>query len=152
VEDLDTDEWWIEADEGILFENSITPIPAQMETGGKVKVTDDCEYGFCNQLGEQIQEYLLKTNTPISEALKQRLGQSKDVKLNKPKMEEEIMTEDKIEVDKTEWKQMQEAIKTASEYIQKDIEAKEKAEKDRLEKEAREEIKKNSRKRSVKNL
>jgi len=78
-------------------------------------------------LGEQIQEYLLKTNTPISEALKQRLGQSKDVKLNKPKMEEEIMTEDKIEVDKTEWKQMQEAIKTASEYIQKDIEAKEKS-------------------------
>jgi len=37
------------------------------------------------------------------------------------------MTEDKIEVDKTEWKQMQEAIKTASEYIQKDIEAKEKS-------------------------
>jgi len=139
VEDIDTGEWWIEIEDIDLYEVSLTTVPALEDTKGKTKILNSCKGSICSQIVQSIRE---NKDLPISEALKQRLGQSKDVKLNKPKMEKETMTEDKIEVDKTEWKQMQEAIKTASEYIQKDIEAKKKAEKDKLEKEAREEIKK----------
>jgi hypothetical protein len=134
VEDMDTGEWWIEANDGILLENSITPIPAQLETSGKIKVKDTCEYGFCNQLGEQIQEHLIKSNNPISEVLKEKLEQRKE---NKPKLEDKTMDEET----KTLIENQNKKIDGILEYINKDIEAKEKATKEAQEKQAREELK-----------
>lgn len=145
VEDMDTGEWWIEANDGILFENSITPIPAQPETNGKIKVTDKCEYGFCNQLGEQIQEYLIKNNKPISEALKEKKGQRKEDKTKINQTEVNTMDEETkklIETQNTKIEGLTENIGTITKYINEDIEAKKLQEKQEAEKQAKEELKK----------
>ncbi len=60
VEDMDTDEWWIEIDDLQLLENTITVLPAQQETAGTVAIANNitCKSGFCEQLGNQIMEHI----------------------------------------------------------------------------------------------
>lgn len=105
VEDMDTDEWWIEIDEMIPFENSVTTIPAQLETKGKTTLTNNCQGGICSQAAVQIKESIVKTCPAIKEALKEnelrRTGK-------KPKLEEKNMA--KIEVEKSEFEQMQQTL------------------------------------------
>ncbi len=137
IEDLDSGDWWIEANDGILFEDTITPIPAQIETNGTL-IKQSCENGFCNQLESQVLEYLTKNDNPIREALKEKTEQREEIKqINKDNMEVKTMTEDNERLDKIE-----ESLNKISTYINKDIEAKEQAEKEAKEKQAREEIKK----------
>jgi hypothetical protein len=69
IEDMDTENWWIEINDIQLMENSITPIPAQEETQGTVAIKNSCKYGFCEQLGPQIKEYLKLTNPMITEQI-----------------------------------------------------------------------------------
>jgi hypothetical protein len=106
VEDLDTDEWWIEIDDMIFFENSITVLPAQLETKGKTTLTNSCQNGICSQAAVQIKESIVKTCPAIREALEEnelrRTGK-------KPKLEEKNMA--KIEVEESEWKQTQQTLK-----------------------------------------
>jgi hypothetical protein len=60
VEDMDTDEWWIEIDDLQLLENTVTVLPAQTETAGTVAIANNltCKNGFCQQLGNQIMEHI----------------------------------------------------------------------------------------------
>lgn len=105
VEDLDTDEWWIEIDDMIFFENSVTVLPAQLETKGKTTLTNSCQNGICSQAAVQIKESIVKTCPAIKEALEEnelrRTGK-------KTKLEEKNMA--KIEVEKSEFEQMQQTL------------------------------------------
>lgn len=106
VEDMDNDEWWIEIDDMILFENSITTIPAQLETKNRTLLTNSCPNGLCAQAAIQVKEHFIKTDPAINEAMKEHELRKTG---KKPKLEVNQMSE-KIEVDKTEFQQMQQTM------------------------------------------
>ncbi len=107
VEDLDTYEWWIEIDEMTPFENSVTTIPAQLETKGKTTITNSCQGGICSQAAVQLKESLVNTCPAIKEALEENELRKAG---KKPKLEAKEMSEEKITVDKPEFEQMQQTL------------------------------------------
>jgi hypothetical protein len=134
VEDMDTGDWWIEIEDIELYEVSLTTIPALSSTKGKTKILNSCKDGLCGQILQSIKN---NKDLPIYEAiqvLEQRKGQSNE--LNQ-KLEVKTMDEET----KTLIENQNKKIEGILEYINKDIEAKEKATKEAQEKQAREELK-----------